>query len=68
MEAVMVVFEVENMSATARDAAQAFAETFKPARVVVWHINGDFHFEGGLKTYSITPTPHGWKIKDSLTL
>ena len=55
-------FEVPG-NITGRKAAQEFAETFDPPRTVVWHVDGRFHFEGGVKTYEISPMPNGWKIR-----
>jgi hypothetical protein len=57
-----IVFEYANPKATGRDAAQAFAGTFDHPRVVVWHVDGKFHLEHGVKTYRIEPMPNGWRI------
>ena len=58
-----VVFVVEDPKATGRIAAQRFMETVseKP-RGIVWHMDGNFHFADGIKTYGILPAPSGWKI------
>jgi hypothetical protein len=57
-----VVFEVPGTNITARQAAQEFANEFDPPRTVVWHIDGRFHFEKGVKTYAVRPMPNGWRI------
>jgi hypothetical protein len=56
-------FQVNSLTMTGRQAAEQFATTFEGGREIVWHVDGNFHFVDGRKTYAVVAKPFGWRIK-----
>lgn len=55
-----IVYEVDDRKATARDAAERFAEA--QGREVEWHDDGTFSFVDGNRTYQVQAKAFGWRV------